>query len=407
MKDLFPMNDREIITTVVCFVGSILAAAGGIGGGGMYVPLFLLIMELQADSAIALSKAMIFGAAVIHLGLNFNKRVHGKRALDVAAALLLEPLALSGTIMGVMMAILLPPWIIVLVLCLVLFFTAYRTTQIGLRIYRVHQDKETLLQNFPHLKVKSHDKKEDDLPPNLVKYKYIDERFDWQKCLVLVGVWAVLVGSAVGKTKVEGCSGIFWFLTVLPIIVSIIVTLFAGKYMRDEYEQRVADGFNFKERPYYFVWNKKHTLLFPVFMFLAGMLAGMLGIGAGMVIGPLLLEMSEQPDPVITSTVSSFMVLFTSSATTTQFIILGSLKYDYALWFTAWSVLAALVGTTALDYIVVKYNKKHVIVFAIAMVIAVSGVLAAIEFIKNIIDISNSGKNIFHVNLDRICEARG
>ena len=40
-----------------------LSAAAGIGGGGVYVPLMLLLLGLSAKEAVPLSQALIFGGA--------------------------------------------------------------------------------------------------------------------------------------------------------------------------------------------------------------------------------------------------------------------------------------------------------------------------------------------------------
>jgi hypothetical protein len=41
-----------------------------------------------------------------------------------------------------------------------------------------------------------------------------------------------------------------------------------------------------------------------------------------------------------TIAISTFMLLFTSSSTTIQYLLLGHLRFDYALWFGAWTLVA-------------------------------------------------------------------
>jgi len=53
------------------------------------------------------------------------------------------------------------------------------------------------------------------------------------------------------------------------------------------------------------------------------MLAGLLGIGGGTILGPLLLEIGLHP--VVSTATSNFLVLFTSSSTSIQFILLVNL----------------------------------------------------------------------------------
>lgn len=59
-------------------------------------------------------------------------------------------------------------------------------------------------------------------------------------------------------------------------------------------------------------------------------MAGLLGLGGGTVLGPLLLELGMLPLPVAAS--SAVMVFATATSTTTQFLINGTLDLEYAGW---------------------------------------------------------------------------
>ena len=49
-KPLFPLSSADISVTVVLFFGLALASAGGIGGGGLTVPLLILITGFLPSS---------------------------------------------------------------------------------------------------------------------------------------------------------------------------------------------------------------------------------------------------------------------------------------------------------------------------------------------------------------------
>ena len=69
-------------------------------------------------------------------------------------------------------------------------------------------------------------------------------------------------------------------------------------------------------------WTYKRTVVLPLVFVLAGVAAGFLGIGAGLVVGPIFLEMGMYPQVAVAT--SSYMILYTSFATTIQFLILGN-----------------------------------------------------------------------------------
>ena len=68
-------------------------------------------------------------------------------------------------------------------------------------------------------------------------------------------------------------------------------------------------------------WTNKKTIVLPIIFVMAGVAAGFLGIGAGLVVGPIFLEMGMVPQVAVAT--SSYMILFTSFSTTVQFLILG------------------------------------------------------------------------------------
>jgi hypothetical protein len=54
-KDLFPLSRADVIGLVLAVVGLMLAAGGGIGGGGILVPLYVLIFRFSPKLAVPLS----------------------------------------------------------------------------------------------------------------------------------------------------------------------------------------------------------------------------------------------------------------------------------------------------------------------------------------------------------------
>lgn len=95
-----------------------------------------------------------------------------------------------------------------------------------------------------------------------------------------------------------------------------------------------------------------------------------------MVLSPLMLELGVQPE--VTSATGSFLIIFTSFSSVIQYLILGKLVYDYGIWFIFVGLGASIVGQTAISYLLTKYKKKSIIVFAITGVIGVSTVLLVI-----------------------------
>merc|ERR1719379_3273171 len=94
-------------------------------------------------------------------------------------------------------------------------------------------------------------------------------------------------------------------------------------------------------------WTPKTLWLYPLMSTVAGFLGGFLGIGGGIIMGPMLiaLGMTNEANQATTAT----FVFLSSSLATIQFIVLGKTMPQYVVWFTTWVVIATFVGQTGLD----------------------------------------------------------
>ena len=70
---LFTDPQADAIGSVLAFLTVVLASAGGVGGGGLLVPLYMLVLDL-GEHAIPLSKATIFGASLANAAIRLRQR---------------------------------------------------------------------------------------------------------------------------------------------------------------------------------------------------------------------------------------------------------------------------------------------------------------------------------------------
>merc|ERR1719221_174040 len=120
-------------------------------------------------------------------------------------------------------------------------------------------------------------------------------------------------------------------------------------------------------------WTPTTLWWYPVLSTIAGFLGGFLGIGGGIIMGPLLLELGMAAEASQATT--AMFVFLSSSLASIQFIVLGKAMPEYALWFTTWVVLATLVGQVGVDYVLRRWQRSSLIVLSIAAIIAGSLVM--------------------------------
>lgn len=129
-------------------------------------------------------------------------------------------------------------------------------------------------------------------------------------------------------------------------------------------------------------WNYDIIIAYPIYSFFGGIMAGLLGIGGGLIFGPLLLELGL--NPIVSTATSNFLVLLTSCSTSLQFILIGAMNYKYGLYCTVCSTLGSYLGTMAIQRLLEKTGRPSVLIFTMAIVEAISSVCIPLHTLSEI-----------------------
>jgi len=209
--------------------------------------------------------------------------------------------------------------------------------------------------------------------------------FSW--CLVLF--LALLKGGHGGAPLLfpVPCGGAaYWALLSATLAAMTIVTALVAWQLHVTHTHKVAVRYTYLEGDV--AWAGHHLRVLPALSVAAGVAAGLLGIGGGMVTGPLMLELGVHPQ--VACATAACMVLFTSSSTTAQFVIAGMLRLDYAVWYGSVGVLATIIGQSIAVWYIRTYNRQSVIILALGLVIGVSGIamgaVGAIDVVAHAMD---------------------
>ena len=85
-------------------------------------------------------------------------------------------------------------------------------------------------------------------------------------------------------------------------------------HVQHEYNYRISIAFPYDEKDINWTFDK--SLKISITGLISGFIAGIIGIGGGVVLGPILLSMGIYP--VVSTVTTNFLVLITSSSTTLQ-----------------------------------------------------------------------------------------
>lgn len=120
------------------------------------------------------------------------------------------------------------------------------------------------------------------------------------------------------------------------------------------------------------LWDPECTVHYATVTFGAGVVAGLIGIGGGMVLGPLMLVMGVHPS-VSTATTAS-MVLLTSSSVAVMFVMSGLVPWEYAVYFFSICLMGAYIGKTTIDAYVKRTGMTSILIGCLAGIIGLATV---------------------------------
>lgn len=120
---LLPITANDVFGLMLAAMGATLAAGGGIGGGGIFVPVYIIVMQLPPRIAIPLSAITVMGGALASTLVNIRRRhpIADRPIIDWDIMLVMQPLILMGALIGTLLHRVLSEQI--LVVMLVLFLT--------------------------------------------------------------------------------------------------------------------------------------------------------------------------------------------------------------------------------------------------------------------------------------------
>eukprot|EP00270_Netrium_digitus_P001872 TRINITY_DN12074_c0_g1_i4.p1 TRINITY_DN12074_c0_g1~~TRINITY_DN12074_c0_g1_i4.p1 ORF type:complete len:450 (+),score=79.56 TRINITY_DN12074_c0_g1_i4:195-1544(+) len=309
----FVFDGKVLIATVLGCLASALASGGGVGGGGLFVPLFNLVLTFDAKTSTALSKSMVFGGALTGYLQNINAKhpkAKNRPLINYDIALLLQPMLLLGISVGVICNVIFPAWIIVVGLTVILSYMTYRSSKAGMTMWK----KETAAENEGRI-------------VRRILHDAGDESVDG----AVDGPGASAVGAAI---EVGG--------SLDDLGQPLLLQVRSG---------RSVERCRGRHDHHYHHLHHHHddcTMSFPMLVL-----------------------------PQVTAATTAFMVLFSSSLSVAEFAMLKRLPFDFACYFAIVSFISSFMGLTVLQSAVRKHGRPSIIVFTVASILAVSVICMA------------------------------
>eukprot|EP00892_Ulva_mutabilis_P007949 jgi/Ulvmu1/5526/UM023_0062.1 len=168
------------------------------------------------------------------------------------------------------------------------------------------------------------------------------------------------------------CGGLLYWALVLSIVPIVALTMGIVRRVLI-HNCRVKQQVGIVPEVGDVMWTESSTIVYPLVCSIAGVFAGMFGVGGGIVKGPLMLHLGVLPE--VAASTSATMILFTSSSASIVYITFGGIKWDYASLMVFTGFFFTLAGQIATYRVIALTGRKSVIVAAMSILVSVGGII--------------------------------
>ncbi|CAN6195644.1 unnamed protein product [Urochloa humidicola] len=379
-----------ILGTLIGFFGASFGSVGGVGGGGIFVPMLTLIIGFDPKSATAISKCMIMGASVstVYYNLKLKHPTLDLPVIDYDLAVLIQPMLMLGISIGVIFNVIFPDWLVTVLLIILFLGTSTRAFLKGVETWK----KETIIQKEAAKRLEQTAGGEAEYAPIPAgpgaaagaKSLPADEaesmmkNIQWKEFGLLSFVWVAFLVLQVTKNYTSTCSTWYWILNFLQVPVSVGVTMYEGIGLMSG--KRVLSSKGSEQTTL-----KLHQIfIYGFFGITAGLVGGLLGLGGGFIMGPLFLELGIPPQ--VSSATATFAMMFSSSMSVVEYYLLNRFPVPYAVFFVIVAFIAAIIGQHLVRKLINWLGRASLIIFILAFMIFVSAVSLGGVGISNMVD---------------------
>ncbi|PWA87987.1 hypothetical protein CTI12_AA124820 [Artemisia annua] len=228
---------KIVLGSFIGFCGAAFGSVGGVGGGGIFVPMLTLIIGFDPKSATAISKCMIMGAAAstVYYNLKLRHPTLDMPIIDYDLALLIQPMLMLGISIGVAFNVIFADWMVTVLLIILFIGTSTKAFCRGVETWK----KETMMKKEAAKRLEGNDGAEAEYkmlpggpsngtttkPERALKEEVtVLENVCWKELGLLVFVWIAFLGLQIAKNYTTNCSVLYWVLNLLQVPVSFGVS---------------------------------------------------------------------------------------------------------------------------------------------------------------------------------------
>ena len=180
---------------------------------------------------------------------------------------------------------------------------------------------------------------------------------------------------------VESCSGVYFFIFALLIVMMILITFINIFIVKFEYKVKLEHKYNFVEGD--LKWETSLLIKFIIWAFVAGLVSGTVGLGGGVIFNPLL--QGFKVPPIVASATGMYMVMFSTLSSSILFIFAGYMDIAYAFWLSAYVFIGTVIGVLLVNRFIKKTGRQSYLAFLLSGVIILCAIVIPVYSVLTII----------------------
>ncbi|KAF2323407.1 hypothetical protein GH714_035328 [Hevea brasiliensis] len=352
---------KIVVGAIIGFLGAAFGTAGGVGGGGIFVPMLTLIIGFDAKSSIAISKCMITGAAAATVYYNLNQRhpTLEMPVIDYDLALLFQPMLVLGVSIGVTFNVIFPNWMITILLIIIFLFISTKallkgietwkketiTKKEAIRCLESNGDNGEVVVPKPPPGSLSNGTRTETKVPKKTKVSVV-ENVHWKALGLLFAVWSMILALQIAKDPKRDDYVIWkWDYALnfidfqIPVAASVTTyqafCLYKGR-------QKIASKGE--------AGNNWSVVKLIIYCFI-GLVAG-----------------------VVSSATATFAMTFSASMSVVEYYLLKRFPVPYALYLFAVTTIAGFVGQHVVKKVIDMLGRASIIIFILSFTVLVSAI---------------------------------
>lgn len=415
--------------SIVLLLSGVLCAAAGIGGGGVFVAALMLVGRLSPHDAVPLSKCIVFFGALASLFANLRRTMSSPTpVMDLDVLRVVVPCSLVGTFLGVLLNWHAREKAIVMGLVLMLVFVTGLVLRTALQQREQELSCAALPASEPPRRCLACNPQEDvtesasmsgdeeELEEQRPLLTYSNARSALElverhraECLKNAPSRsdAVLAGYLLVTTIISGVLRFHFHMCRAEMVEGtnrgsckhpVVMSVFGGRlefWMSSESTSILLQLMNMSVplwscsaiAAYYTYlihrvakWPAAHLAAYQAVALTTGLLAGLLGVGGGLILSPFFLLTGLDPSVAIGT--SATCVLFTSASTTFQYAFTDRIISSLAIVYGCVTLLASYLGTLLVHHLQDRCaGRKSCISFVVAAGVALSAALALMKLV--------------------------